>query len=227
MNEFNKWKTLRLVFLGILILCLMGITKPNKSIAEHQIIQIKSEDIIKDITGSIEEFPKYTTQLMNLANQNAQATRPKHVGQMSELIQEFPGKSYEEWVKWYEEKYPHSIDHATEKIYQMLQNFRQAMDQIDKAMIRRWVQDLVLTKTYAGLKFHDSIIKTIAAKKKEPYRLATAEEEAKGIDGYIGNIPVAISPVSYRSKKMLPEKSDIKMIYYEKSGRELIVYYDF
>ncbi len=38
------------------------------------------------------EFPKYTTQLMNLANQNSQGTRPKVVGQMSDLIQEFDGK---------------------------------------------------------------------------------------------------------------------------------------
>lgn len=43
------------------------------------------------------EFPKYTTQILNLANQNAQATRPKVVGQMSELIKEFTGRTLEEW----------------------------------------------------------------------------------------------------------------------------------
>ena len=32
------------------------------------------------------EFPKYTSQIMNLANQNSQGTRPKVVGQLSELI---------------------------------------------------------------------------------------------------------------------------------------------
>jgi len=35
-------------------------------------IKIKTEDIIKDTKGYLEDFPKYTTQLMNLANQNAQ-----------------------------------------------------------------------------------------------------------------------------------------------------------
>ena len=30
-------------------------------------------------------FPKYTSQLINWANQNAQGTRPAVVGQMSEL----------------------------------------------------------------------------------------------------------------------------------------------
>jgi hypothetical protein len=36
-----------------------------------------------------------------LANQNAQGTRPKVVGQMSELIKEFPGKDVAEWEEWY------------------------------------------------------------------------------------------------------------------------------
>jgi hypothetical protein len=47
------------------------------------------------------EFPKYTTQLINLANQNAQGTRPKVVGQLSELIQHCTGKKLEEWEHWY------------------------------------------------------------------------------------------------------------------------------
>lgn len=34
-------------------------------------------------------FPKYTSQLINWANQNAQGTRPRVVGQMSELFPEF------------------------------------------------------------------------------------------------------------------------------------------
>ena len=50
------------------------------------------------IVGDIPEFPKYSTQLINLANQNAQGTRPKVVGQMSELSKEFPGGSYDVWV---------------------------------------------------------------------------------------------------------------------------------
>lgn len=49
--------------------------------------KIKNEDLAKDIVSKVELFPKYTTQIMNLANQNAQGTRPAVVGQMSELIQ--------------------------------------------------------------------------------------------------------------------------------------------
>ena len=56
------------------------------------------------ISGKELSFPKYATQILNLANQNAQGTRPKTVGKMSELIQEFPGRTYREWVVWYNEK---------------------------------------------------------------------------------------------------------------------------
>ncbi len=34
-----------------------------------------------DLVGATPAFPRYTTQLINLANQNAQGTRPKVVGQ--------------------------------------------------------------------------------------------------------------------------------------------------
>ena len=54
--------------------------------------KISNDKILRDVVGKIAEFPKYTTQLINLANQNAGGTRPRVVGQMSELIKEFPQK---------------------------------------------------------------------------------------------------------------------------------------
>jgi hypothetical protein len=65
---------------------------------------IKNTRITQDLVGKSTDFPKYTTQIINLANQNAQGTRPKVVGQMSELIEQCPKGTYEEWVKWYSEK---------------------------------------------------------------------------------------------------------------------------
>ena len=63
------------------------------------------------------EFPKYTTQIVNLVNSNAQGTRPCVVGQMSELIQEFDGKTLNEWIEWYTAKQPNAISAATDKIH--------------------------------------------------------------------------------------------------------------
>lgn len=98
-------------------------------------------------------FPKYTTQIINLVNSNAQGTRPAVVGQMSELIQAFPGKSLAEWIEWYSEQQPNAVNNATDKIWSKLQEMKDAVALIDKPMVEAWVKDLVYTKTYCGLKF--------------------------------------------------------------------------
>ncbi len=179
-------------------------------------IKIKNEELIKDIVGKVTEYPKYTTQIMNLANRNAQGTRPKVVGQMSELIKEFPGKRYEEWVEWYENKMYNAIDNATEKVYNMIIKLGEAIKLIDKELVRKWIRDLVLTKTFIGFCFQESILKKIASIKKDAYRLATPFEESQGIDGYIGSTPVSIKPSTYKTMDMLKEEIDAKIIYYEK-----------
>lgn len=89
--------------------------------------KIKNAEIYNDLIGDIINYPKYTTQLLNLANQNSQATRPKMVGQMSDLIQEFSGNTAKEWEKWYLEKQPEAIEQASEKIYNMIIELKKAM----------------------------------------------------------------------------------------------------
>lgn len=63
-------------------------------------IKIYNDEIQDIVIGEVPDFPKYTTQILNLANQNAQGTRPKVVGQMSDLIQEFDGRAIDEWIDW-------------------------------------------------------------------------------------------------------------------------------
>jgi hypothetical protein len=72
-------------------------------------IKLSNEEIRKCLEIESLEFPRYTTQLINLANQNAQGTRPKVVGQMSELIQHFTGKTLTEWEQWYLKRKPDAI----------------------------------------------------------------------------------------------------------------------
>ena len=87
------------------------------------------------------------------------------VGQMSELIEECPKGTYEQWVNWYSAKMPEGVDAATEKVYAMIQNLKSAMQLIDKELVKKWVEDLVLTKTFSGFCFQESILKTIAQRK--------------------------------------------------------------
>jgi hypothetical protein len=164
---------------------------------------------------------------MNLANQNAQGTRPRVVGQMSELIEQCPKGTYDDWVKWYSEHKPKAVDAATEKVYEMVQNLAEALKVIDKELVRKWVEDLVVTKTFTGFCFQQSILKTIAERKRVEYRRATPEEEARNIDGYIGKIPVQIKPVTYKTKNMIPGNINVQIIYYEKKKDGIVVDYDF
>ena len=180
--------------------------------------QIKiSNNEIKQLLGVESfEFPKYSTQIINLANQNAQGTRPAVVGQMSELIQEFTGQSIEEWERWYLQTHPDAIEKATKRIIKMVDNFKAIINQIDRDMIKNWVKDLVIIKTFIGLKFQEAILSKTAAIFKTTYKLSTPEDESKGIDGFIGDVPVSIKPETYRAKKSLSEKIDVKFIYYKK-----------
>ena len=52
-------------------------------------LKIPNSEVQELLSGKTYSYPKYATQIMNLANQNAQGTRAKIVGQMSDLIQEF------------------------------------------------------------------------------------------------------------------------------------------
>jgi len=184
-------------------------------------IQIKNEDLIRELIGEIKEFPRYTTQILNLANQNSQGTRPRVVGQLSELINECPDKTFEGWKNWYLRKYPKAIDDASIRINEMIDKLKEAIQKIDKKMVKKWVEDLVLEKTFIGLRFQEAILKKVANIKKERYRISTPQEESLGIDGFIGRNPVSIKPITYKTKNSLRENIAAKIIYYEKTKNGL------
>lgn len=179
-------------------------------------IKISNNEILSLLDAEATNFPKYATQILNLANQNAQGTRPSVVGQMSDLIQEFPGSKLKEWEEWYLNKHPEALSQAATKVFEMVENFKDVMTKIDKEMVEKWVKDLVILKTFIGLKFQEAILKSVASELNRTYRLATPEEESQGIDGLIGEKPVSIKPTSYEMKKSLSETIEVPFIFYEK-----------
>lgn len=179
-------------------------------------IKLKNAEIQEYVSAPASDFPKYTTQLMNIANQNSQATRPRHVGQLSELIQEFPGQTFEEWVTWYQGRYPDAINEATDKIILMIENFNKAVQKIDRTLVKSWVEDLILVKTFAGLKFQEAILKKLAEIEGCDYRLAEPDEESQDIDGFVGEEAYSIKPSTYDAIPTVAESIEVKMIFYEK-----------
>lgn len=189
-------------------------------------LKISNSDIEKLSNATQYPFPKYVTQIINLLNSNAQGTRPAVVGQMSELIQEFQGQTLEEWIKWYSQRQPDAVNKATEKIFAMYQLMSEAFAAIDKPMIEAWVKDLVYNKTFCGLKFQSAIIAALAERYNKTWRLANIEEEAQGIDGFIGNIPVQIKSSTYKLEARLGEIIDIPIIYYDKKKDGISITFD-
>lgn len=100
-------------------------------------IKILNNDILNLPDTKASSFPKYATQILNLANQNAQGTRPSVVGQMSDPIQEFKGNKIKDWEEWYLEKHPEAITTAAKKIFEMVTNFKDVMSQIDREMVEQ------------------------------------------------------------------------------------------
>mgnify|MGYP000342784478 CR=1 FL=1 len=188
--------------------------------------KIKNAEIEALSNASQFTFPKYTTQLINLVNSNAQGTRPVVVGQMSDLIQEFPGKTIQDWMEWYNNVQPNAIENATERIYQKFIEMKKSMELIDKCLIREWVEDLVYIKTFCGLKFQEAIIAYVAKETHQSYRLANKEEEAKGIDGFIGNKAVQIKSITYKMEARLGETIDVPIIFYEKKKDGITIEFD-
>ena len=182
---------------------------------------LKNENIESYNESESYTFPKYTSQLINWANQNAQGTRPVVVGQMSELFPEFMSSDSEMtidgWRAWYIERYPDAFEKATDKIYAQVQNLRNAIPLIDRDMVKHWVEDLVIHKTFNGLYVQKAILASLAERTGDTYRLATPEEESKGIDGFVGSFPYSIKPDTYKTMGRLSEIINVKMIYYTKT----------
>ena len=174
-------------------------------------LTIRNEEI-QDLNDCEQtEFPKYTSQLINWANQNAQGTRPKVVGQLSELFPEFLSEteqvSVEKWASWYSDRYPNAIEKATERV-------------------QIWVKDFVITKTYNGMYLQKAILAKIAKIKNLPYRLSCSEEESIGIDGYVGEVAYSIKSDTYKTMNRLSEEISVKMIYYKKTKTGLTLEID-
>lgn len=194
---------------------------------ELQQESIEFEKAREEITGEERDFPKYTTQILNIANQNAQGTRPEVVGQMSELIDDCPDNTYEGWRDWYLENNSDAIDEATERVWEMVQKMQDAMEKIDEEMVREWVEDLVIDKTAEGLIIEEAVLETLSDEFGVEYKDSTAEEESKNIDGYVGEQQVSVKSQSYLSKRSsVREEIDVPIVYYKKTEKYLHIYWD-
>ena len=174
-----------------------------------------------------EGFPKYSTQIINIANQNSRGTRPENVGQLSDLFKEEKFETVEKWKEWYLSNHPNKVEVAINKIMLMVTNLREVMDEIDEELITKWVEDLLFRKTFNGLIIQESILKYLAEKHEMEYTPSTKEDESKHIDGYLDDIPISVKPHTWKDKKELPfDLNGLIVVYYKKNKASVTIEYD-
>ena len=169
----------------------------------------------------------YIGSVINLANSFSQATRAKHVGQVSDLIQEYreiaENPSVEGWESFYASKIGlEKIDIAADKIWEYVQRIRENLNSLNHDDVKNWTKDLVIDKTFAGLQIQLDILEMVS--ETGEFRLSTPDEESKGIDGYVDGEPVSIKPNTYK-KTIQSGKESIpyRIIFYKNTKRGLVV----
>ena len=166
---------------------------------------------------------KYIGSIINVANSFSQATRPKNVGQLSDMIQEFRKNSasheVSDWEKFYDKKEGgDKIATAATKNWEFILAIKENLNDLTKEDVYAWTKDLIIKKTHSGLQIQLDVLKLCAG--DNPYRLANKEEEAKGIDGFIGEEPVSIKPNTYKKTINAGKESIPYRIIYYTNGKK-------
>lgn len=214
----------------------------RKALAKLPALTIPIPVVLKKVgIRPLRHLPTYTPRIINLANMVSQRTRPPTVGRVTTLFRDSKQKNYAGWKRWYlsHKMVPErdgtktiktgtkAIHDATKKNVVMLRRFRSAIDRLDEGMVRAWVNVLVLAKPPEGLLIEKFIIRELARRKHSKWRYATPKEESHNIDGYIGRTPVQVKPASYHMMaSTAAEKIEVRLIYYEKTKRNLEIYTD-
>jgi len=174
------------------------------------------------------DLPKYTATFINNMSQFAQSTRPKNVGQLSDLLQEYrehdDNPSVGGWEKFYYEKVgKEKIDVAAKKTWDKIQQAKENIEKLTFKDVEEWIRNLIINKTFSGLQIQRDILEMIS--ETGEWRLATPEEESKGIDGVVDGKFISIKPYSYKSTiAQTKEKIKYPIVFYKQTKRGLIIY---
>lgn len=184
--------------------------------------KISKSKISKLKKTTLEHFPTYTTYIINRASETAQATRPKVVGQMTEIFKDYlefcESNSIEEsidsWENYYLKRNPYAIQNASEKAWSMILNFKSAFELIDFNLVEEWITDLLIKKTFYGL-HTESLIKLYFKDLGFEVRRSNPSEESQNIDLFIDNRPYQIKPLSYKNEKMIRDRIHVPILFFK------------
>jgi hypothetical protein len=150
-----------------------------------------------------------------MININAQATRPKHIGNLSLMKCNFNGQSIEEWKKYLTDVDPYIIDKVVNKIMDKSIEMCITAPYLNYDTVKIWAEDLIFYKTFIGFYIENLVFETISKKfGLKFHRKLTSNDESLGIDGYLNDKPFNVKPKTFKNKKNPSNKVNCEIIYY-------------
>jgi hypothetical protein len=167
------------------------------------------------------EWPKYSTQLLNVAGQNAKIFDSAKVGHAKETWLEMRGKgirgTFENWCNFYNSKpFVNNIPGQAQKLYEMIQKMQ--VGGISLEMCEDYIKEVIYNKTHMGMAGEEMAVEAVGQHLNKPVRFSTAEEESQGIDGWVGEIPVQVKPNDSVFKGHVhnhPDRERVLLVTYE------------
>ena len=169
-------------------------------------------------------WPKYATQLLNVAGQNALCFKADKIGSMKEMWLDFVATgatdTLENWESyWMSKKGDSVLQWSADKLYDKAHN-DMGIQWITPELCRDYIEEVIFNKTHFGMGGEANAIKVAAAYyETDDWRFSTAEEESQGIDGWIKGKPVQVKPADSFKKGHVHNGADTEktlVITYEK-----------
>lgn len=166
------------------------------------------------------EWPKYSTQILNIAAQNCKAFDVKRLGSAKETwlsmrSAKIPG-TFENWVAFYNATpLSANIPAQAQKLFDMIQKMQ--IGGITQEMCEDYIKEVIYNKTHMGMAGEEMAVQAVGAHFELPVRFSNAEEEAQGIDGWIGDYPVQVKPEGSAFKGHVhnhPDKDRVLLVTY-------------
>lgn len=159
------------------------------------------------------DYPKYLYNHINASNLQRRATIPSKVGKVHQFYEIRKFRTMGEWKKYHEKNFPGSLKRAEAEIIEDLRSVGVSASYLKKwrPFIKAFVEELVIKHTFRGLKIQEAILIKISEMLGQEYRWSDASTDSKGIDGFVGDIPISIKPNTCAFKK----PAGVKRVYYK------------
>jgi hypothetical protein len=198
-------------------------------------ITMNSEEIKQILGGKISgkrilekrkiDYPIGVYNYIDTAIRQKRATIASKVGKVHGMFRGRKFRSLSEYRRIYSSKFPQSIDNAVEEALEDFKRFGLPAKKRReyKKYVQFFVEELVIGRSYRGLKIQEVIFIKMADILKQDYRWGTNKEDSSGIDGFIGNIPISVKPNTCQQKK----KAGVKRTYYTIDEKNSTLYFTF